>query len=128
MLSISSFAIQFLGCSWNGSIFKRHICGIIWQSKRPSPPSDTTLHSKSVPGLKWINVGDLAKEKGFLGDWDETYECHELEEDPLLDELESPIALGGALIDHHVTDFFPERFFDIGMAVGRDFADSFGPG
>ena len=63
--------------------------------------------------LCWINVGDFAKEKGFLGEWDEEYECHVLEEDPLLDEMEEMVAKGGCIVDHHVTDFFPERFFDI---------------
>jgi adenylate kinase len=63
--------------------------------------------------MTWINVGDFAKEKGFLGAWDEEYECHELEEDPLLDELEELVAKGGCIVDHHVTDFFPERYFDI---------------
>ena len=63
--------------------------------------------------LTWINVGDFAKEKGFLGQWDDAYECHELEEEPLLDEMEELVAGGGCIVDHHVTDFFPERFFDI---------------
>ena len=69
--------------------------------------------AEEVKELKYINIGDLSKEKGFLGDWDETYECHELDEDPLLDHLEVPVASGGVIIDHHVCDFFPERFFDI---------------
>jgi len=60
-----------------------------------------------------VNVGELAKERGFLGLWDEELCCHELEEEPLLDALEEPIAEGGVLLEHHVTDFFPERFFDI---------------
>lgn len=69
--------------------------------------------SEETAGLCWINVGDFAKEKGFLGEWDEEYECHVLEEDPLLDEMEEMVAKGGCIVDHHVTDFFPERFFDI---------------
>lgn len=69
--------------------------------------------SEAKLGLTWVNVGDFAKEKGFLGAWDEEYQCHELEEDPLLDEMEEMIAKGGCLVDHHVTDFFPERYFDI---------------
>ena len=67
---------------------------------------------REVPQLNHVNVGDLARDRGFLGAWDETYGCHELEEDPLLDELEDPAARGGLVVDHHVTDFFPERFFD----------------
>ncbi len=68
--------------------------------------------AEEVEGLKWVNVGNFAKEKGHLGRWDEDYECHELEEDPLLDDLEEMVAGGGLVVDHHVTDFFPERYFD----------------
>ncbi len=62
--------------------------------------------------LRWINVGEFARERGHLGQWDPDFECHELEEDSLLDDLEEPAAAGGLVVDHHVTDFFPERFFD----------------
>ncbi len=68
--------------------------------------------AEQVSGLRWVNVGDFAKAKGHLGKWDEDYQSHELEEDPLLDDLEEVVAAGGAVIDHHVTDFFPERYFD----------------
>ncbi|XP_059097384.1 adenylate kinase isoenzyme 6-like [Tigriopus californicus] len=71
-------------------------------------------------GLKWISIGDFAKEKGFLGDYDSELECHELEEDPLLDELEDLIGAGGIIVDHHVTDFFPERYFDIVFVLRTD--------
>ena len=70
--------------------------------------------------MTWINVGDFAKEKGFLGEWDEQYECHELDEDPLLDELEEMVSKGGCIVDHHVTDFFPERYFDIVFIMRTD--------
>ena len=49
----------------------------------------------------------------LLGKYDEELDCHELEEDPLLDWFEPRIAAGGCVVEHHVTDFFPERFFDI---------------
>merc|ERR1719499_2489876 len=34
----------------------------------------------------------MAKEKGFLGEWDEDRECHVLEEEPLLDEVRESYA------------------------------------
>ena len=35
-------------------------------------------------GLRWINVGDFATQAGCLGEWDERYNCHELDEDKLI--------------------------------------------
>jgi adenylate kinase len=75
---------------------------------------------KEVPGLRWLNVGDFARRQGHLGDWDEERQCHELEEDPLLDDLEPQVAAGGLIVDYHVTDFFPERFFDVVFVLRTD--------
>merc|ERR1712020_609490 len=62
----------------------------------------------------------MAKEKGFLGEWDEERECHVLEEEPLLDDMEPLMARGGVVADHHASDFFPERFFDIVFVLRTD--------
>lgn len=75
---------------------------------------------ESHEGLTWLNVGDFAKEKGHLGDFDEEYGCHELEEDGLLDDLEDRVAAGGLVVDHHASDFFPERYFDIVFVLRVD--------
>lgn len=66
-----------------------------------------------MKNLIWINVGEFAKEKGCLGDYDEELQCHELDEDKLVDELEEVMSRGGVILDHHMTDFYPERWFDI---------------
>jgi len=63
--------------------------------------------------MRWLNIGDYARLKGHLGAWDTVRQCHELEEEPLLDDLESQVAHGGLIVDHHVTDFFPKRYFDV---------------
>merc|ERR1719471_513280 len=49
----------------------------------------------------------MAKEKGFLGEWDEDRECHVLEEEPLLDEMEPLMARGGVVADHHAVHAAP---------------------
>ena len=36
----------------------------------------------TAAGLTRYSVGEMAKEKGFLGEWDEGRECHVLEEEP----------------------------------------------
>eukprot|EP00095_Tigriopus_kingsejongensis_P000404 snap_masked-scaffold19_size710362-processed-gene-4.6 protein:Tk00404 transcript:snap_masked-scaffold19_size710362-processed-gene-4.6-mRNA-1 annotation:"adenylate kinase isoenzyme 6" len=71
-------------------------------------------------GLRWLNVGELASEQGCLGEYDEVLECHELDEDPLLDAMEPLVATGGLIVDHHMTDFFPERYFDIVFVLRTD--------
>jgi len=95
------------------------------------------LLEEDPEGIQWINIGTFAKENNFLGDYDETYQCHELDEDKIIDELESTMdrALESnekpmsnnitrlsrtVLIDHQVTDFFPERWFDIVFVLRTD--------
>lgn len=67
----------------------------------------------SKTGLKYFSVGELAKDEGCLGDWDEEYQCHELDEDKVLDIMEQRLKDGGVIVEHHATDIFPERWFDI---------------
>jgi len=64
-------------------------------------------------GMEWISIGKFAKDNDCLGEWDEEYSSHELDEDKLLDLLEQKQAPGGIVLEHHVTDIFPERWFDI---------------
>uniref|UniRef100_A0A0C9QN43 Adenylate kinase isoenzyme 6 homolog n=1 Tax=Wollemia nobilis TaxID=56998 RepID=A0A0C9QN43_9CONI len=62
--------------------------------------------------LRHINVGDLVKEKNLHDGWDEEYECFILNEDLVIDELETLMEEGGNVVDHHNCDFFPQRWFD----------------
>ena len=66
----------------------------------------------SIENVNVINVGQFAKENGCLGEWDEKYDCHELDEDKVLDELEEILSKGNCIVDYHITDIFPERWFD----------------
>ncbi|XP_057316042.1 adenylate kinase isoenzyme 6-like [Hydractinia symbiolongicarpus] len=64
-------------------------------------------------GLNYINVGDLAKKEQLFEGWDDKYNCHVLDEDGVIDELENKMSEGGNIVDYHGCDFFPERWFDI---------------
>jgi adenylate kinase len=55
-----------------------------------------------------------------LGDWNDNYESLELDEDKLIDELEDVMAEGNVLVEHHVTDIFPERWFDAIFVLRTD--------
>ena len=72
------------------------------------------------PALNWINVGEFAKANNCLGDWDSQYECHDIDEDKLIDDLEDAMAEGNVVLEHHVTDIFPERWFDAVFVLRTD--------
>ena len=40
----------------------------------------------------------------------------------MVDALEPMLAAGGAVVDHHGSDFFPERFFDLILVLTTDTA------
>ena len=95
------------------------------------------LKDKDPEGIQIINIGSFAKENNLLGIYDEDYECHELDEDKIVDNLEKTMQRAPAnkdnewemgekrinrtvIIDHQVTDFFPERWFDIIFVLRTD--------
>ncbi|XP_075864200.1 adenylate kinase isoenzyme 6 isoform X1 [Microcebus murinus] len=75
----------------------------------------TTLGKElaSRSGLKYINVGDLAKEGQLYDGYDEEYDCPILDEDRVVDELDNQMTEGGVIVDYHGCDFFPERWFHV---------------
>ncbi|XP_006882647.1 PREDICTED: adenylate kinase isoenzyme 6-like [Elephantulus edwardii] len=79
---------------------------------------DKELASRS--GLKYINVGDLAKEGQLYDGYDEEYDCPILDEDRVVDELENQMKEGGVIVDYHGCDFFPECWFHIVFVLRTD--------
>ncbi|XP_059550416.1 adenylate kinase isoenzyme 6 isoform X1 [Myotis daubentonii] len=71
-------------------------------------------------GLKYVNVGDLAREGQLYDGYDEEYDCPILDEDRVVDELENQMSEGGVIIDYHGCDFFPERWFHIVFVLKTD--------
>ena len=51
---------------------------------------------------------------------DEERKCHVLDEDGVCDALEPMLAAGGAVVDHHGCDWFPERWFDLVVVLRAD--------
>ncbi|XP_014707419.1 adenylate kinase isoenzyme 6 isoform X2 [Equus asinus] len=82
----------------------------------------TTLGKElaSRSGLKYINVGDLAREGQLYDGYDEEYDCPILDEDRVVDELENQMSEGGVIVDYHGCDFFPERWFHIVFVLKTD--------
>ncbi|XP_032227776.2 adenylate kinase isoenzyme 6-like [Nematostella vectensis] len=75
--------------------------------------STTGVELANRLGFKYINVGQLAKENDLYDGWDAQYECHVLDEDKVIDEMEDNMTDGGNVVDYHGCEFFPERWFDI---------------
>jgi adenylate kinase len=91
------------------------------------PGSGKTYSGSGLRGQKGTgsririrNTGFFPQENDCLGEWDEAYECHELEEERLLDLLEVRQVGGGLILEHHVTDIFPERWFDLVLVLRTD--------
>ncbi|GFT05227.1 hypothetical protein NPIL_33081 [Nephila pilipes] len=70
--------------------------------------------------LEYINVSEFAKTNNLFVEYDETLECHILDEDKVIDELEDQMKEGGNVVDYHGCDFFPERWFDIVFVLTTD--------
>jgi len=75
----------------------------------------TTLASELASRTKYkhINVGDLAAQHNYFDGYDGEFECPNLDEEKVLDEMEDEMTPGGVIVDYHGCDFFPERWFDI---------------
>lgn len=85
--------------------------------------------------MKWQDVSKIAKENGFVEEYDERLECPILDEEKvswslirlnwektnfivfpfytqLMDLLEPEMDAGGNIVEYHSCEFFPERWFD----------------
>ncbi|XP_029164774.1 adenylate kinase isoenzyme 6 isoform X2 [Nylanderia fulva] len=71
-------------------------------------------------GLTWLDVSQLAIENKCVDEYDEVYQCRTLDEDKLLDGMESAMNGGGIIVDYHSAELFPERWFDIVFVLRTD--------
>nr|XP_039267173.1 adenylate kinase isoenzyme 6-like [Styela clava] len=74
----------------------------------------------SCVNMKYINIGEIAKENELYTGYDEELECQILDEDGVIDILEDTLSEGGNIVDYHSSDFFPERWFDIVFVLRTD--------
>lgn len=73
-------------------------------------------------GLKHLNVGELIKEHKCFEGRDEELDTNILDEDKLLDLMEPMIEeaaeeVQGVVVDFHVCEIFPERWFDLVLVL-----------
>lgn len=67
--------------------------------------------------LSWIDCSKVAKEKDFIEEYDEEYDCPILDEEKLMDYMEPLMQKGGNIVEYHGCDFFPERWFQAVFVV-----------
>ncbi len=60
-----------------------------------------------------FNISEYAKDNKIFESYDEGRDSHVIDEDELLDRLETPIREGGCIIDWHCNDIFPERLMTL---------------
>jgi broad-specificity NMP kinase len=70
--------------------------------------------------LTHIEIGKIVKEHNLHDGFVEEFGSYEINEDLLLDYLEPLVAKGGVVVDHHGSDFFPLRYFDLVVCLSCD--------
>ncbi|AET39744.1 nucleoside-triphosphatase Ecym_4725 [Eremothecium cymbalariae DBVPG len=78
------------------------------------------LLQRRLDDCRYYNISDFAKEHDCYEGYDEGRKSHIVDEDKLLDELEPLLRKGGAIIDWHVNDVFPERLIDLVVVLRCD--------
>ncbi|KAA8492744.1 Adenylate kinase isoenzyme 6-like [Porphyridium purpureum] len=58
-----------------------------------------------------VELSAYVRENGMTLEYDEHFDTYEIDEDRTLDALEPVQARGGMVMDHHSSDWFPERWF-----------------
>lgn len=76
------------------------------------------LHLKAP--YKHYNISELAKERKCFELYDAEFDSHVVDEDKLLDSLEPDLREGGAVVDWHCCDIFPERLIDLVVVLKTD--------
>uniref|UniRef100_A0AC34G995 Adenylate kinase isoenzyme 6 homolog n=1 Tax=Panagrolaimus sp. ES5 TaxID=591445 RepID=A0AC34G995_9BILA len=69
-----------------------------------------------------INVSQVAIENEFVESYDEGVDSFNIDEDRLLDYLETGLGSddGGIIVEYHACELFPERWFDIVIILRCD--------
>uniref|UniRef100_A0A914PIH9 Adenylate kinase isoenzyme 6 homolog n=1 Tax=Panagrolaimus davidi TaxID=227884 RepID=A0A914PIH9_9BILA len=73
-------------------------------------------------GFTLVNVSQVAIENEFIDSYDEGVDSFNLDEDRLLDYLETGLGShdGGIIVEYHACELFPERWFDIVIILRCD--------
>lgn len=90
-----------------------------------TPGCGKTSHAESLVselGDKFThyNISEVAKDRKCFESYDKEFDSHVVDEDKLLDSLEEDLREGGAVVDWHCCDIFPERLIDLVVVLKTD--------
>lgn len=90
-----------------------------------TPGCGKTSHAESLVfqlqlPYKHYNISTIAKERQCFMSYDEEFDSHIVDEDKLLDSLEPDLREGGAVVDWHCCDIFPERLIELVVVLRTD--------
>lgn len=90
-----------------------------------TPGCGKTSHSEGLAsqlgsGYQHFAISDIAKERKCIESYDEVLDTSVVDEDKLLDSLEPDLENGGAIVDWHCCDIFPERLIDLVVVLRTD--------
>ena len=67
----------------------------------------------SALNLRHIDLSTLIKEQNLHSGYDKEYDSYIIDEDKVVDYLDPILSEGGVCLDHHGSDFFPIRWFQL---------------
>ncbi|EOR02865.1 Putative adenylate kinase fap7 [Wallemia ichthyophaga EXF-994] len=79
-----------------------------------------SLNSQSDNKFSHICVGDLVKHKDLHIGYNQQFQCYDVDDDKILDELEPLLDLGGCILDWHCSEIFPESSLDLIIVLRCD--------
>lgn len=90
-----------------------------------TPGTGKTTLAKQIAeqaGFSHFDINEIAREHNLYESYDESYACHVLDEERVLDFIEDRMDSneGGHVVDYHGCDFFPERWFDAVVVLRTD--------
>ncbi|KAF2658997.1 P-loop containing nucleoside triphosphate hydrolase protein [Lophiostoma macrostomum CBS 122681] len=90
-----------------------------------TPGVGKTTHAEELArnlGFRHVSVNQIVKDEGFHEGKDAETGAWVVDEDKLLDHLESTSlsATGGVILDWHACDLFPERWIDLVLVLRCD--------
>ncbi|KAM4055970.1 AAA domain-containing protein [Hirsutella rhossiliensis] len=88
-----------------------------------TPGVGKTTHCESLAertGLRHVSVNQIVKDQECHEGWSDEYQSWIVDEDKLLDAIETDAEAGGCIIDWHACDLFPRSWIDLVIVLRVD--------